>query len=94
MILTTAAPQSSRNSCHRENPAGVPDQVGQREELQVRKAEGLSPPLYRLLAQVQFQAGKGEGVLHSGWLHDLNSSLFRQKLLDPIQNLFLTIGDG
>ena len=78
----------------RENPAGVPDQVGQREELQVRKVEGLAPPLYRLPAQVQLQAGKGEGVLRSRWLHDLNSRLFRQEVLDPIQNLLLAIGDG
>ena len=78
----------------RENPAGVPGQVGQREELQVRKVEGLAPPLYRLLAQVQLQAGKGEDMLCGGRLHDFNSRLFRQEVLDPIQNLFLAIGDG
>ena len=78
----------------RENPAGVPGQVGQREELQVRKVEGLAMPLYRLLAQVQLQAGKGEGVLCGGRLHNFNSRLFRQEVLDPIQNLFLAIGDG
>ena len=78
----------------RENPAGVPGQVGQREELQVRKVERLAPPLYCLLAQVQLQAGKGEGVLRSGRLHDFDSRLFRQEVLDPIQNLFLAIGDG
>ena len=50
----------------REDPAGVPGQIGQREELQVRKVERLAPPLYRLLAQVQLQAGKGEGVLRAG----------------------------
>ena len=78
----------------RENPARVPGQVGQREELQVRKMEGLSPPLYRLLAQVQLQAGKGEGVLRGRWLYDLDSRLLRQEVLDPIQNLFLAICDG
>ena len=78
----------------RENPAGVPGQISQREELQVRKVERLALPLYRLLAQVQLQAGKGEGVLRSGRLHDFDSRLFRQEVLDPIQNLLLAIGDG
>ena len=78
----------------RENPAGVPGQVGQREELQVRKVEGLALPLCRLLAQVQLQAWKGEGVLCSGRFHNFNSRLFRQEVLDPIQNLLLAIGDG
>ena len=78
----------------REDPAGMSGQIRQREELQVRKVERLALPLYRLLAQVQLQAGKGEGVLRGGRLHDFNSRLFRQEVLDPIQNLFLAIGDG
>ena len=72
----------------------MPGQISQREELQVRKVERLALPLYRLLAQVQLQAGNGEGVLCGGRLHDLDSRLFRQEVLDPIQNLFLAIGDG
>ena len=78
----------------REDPARAPGQVGQRKELQMREVQGAAPPLYRLLAQVQLQAGKGEGVLRGGRLHDFNSRRFRQEVLDPIQNLFLAIGDG
>lgn len=78
----------------REDPARVPGQIRQRKELQMRKIEGVSPPLYRLPAQVQLQAGKGEDMLCGGRLHDLDSRLFRQEVLDPIQNLFLAIGNG
>ena len=93
-VLRKLMPHSLVDLFLRENPAGVPGQVGQREELQVRKVERLAPPLYCLLAQVQLQAGKGEGVLRSGRLHDFDSRLFRQEVLDPIQNLLLAIGDG
>ena len=33
-------------------------------------------------------------MLRGGRLHNLDSRLFRQEVLDPIQNLFLAIGDG
>ena len=78
----------------REDPAGAPGQVGQRKELQMREVQGAAPPLYRLLAQVQLQAWKGEDMLRGGRLHDLDSRLFRQEVLDPIQNLFLSICNG
>ena len=78
----------------REDPARAPGQVGQRKELQMREVQGAAPPLYRLLAQVQLQAGKGEGVLRGGRLHDFNSRRFRQEVLELVQELFLSICNG
>ena len=92
-VLRELVPYGLVNLLLCKNPAGVPGQISQREELQVRKVERLALPLYRLLAQVQLQAGNGEGVLCGGRLHDLDSRLFRQEVLEPIQNLFLAIGD-
>ena len=56
--------------------------------------EGVSLPHYRLLAEMELQAGEGDGMLCGGRFHDLNSRLFRQKDLDPVQDLFLAIFGG
>ena len=93
-VLRELVPYSLVDLLLCENPAGMSGQVSQRKKLQVRKVEGLPFPLYGLLAEMELQAGKGDGMLCVGRLYNLNSGLFRQVVLDPIQNLFLAIGDG
>ena len=71
-----------------------PGQVSQRKELQMRKVQGAAPSLYRLFAKVQFHAWKGEDMLCGGRLHDLDSRLLRQEILELVQELFLAICNG